>query len=144
MSIDLSNLSIKDLKTLIVAAKKEHTRLSKRAPITAVREKLAKVASIEGYTLAELFGSTAATRMPRADVAPVAKEAVAVIKRGRKPGAAKAGRKLGKVLPKYRNPADPKETWTGRGKQPRWMATLVAKGRKPEEFLIKGAVAKKK
>ncbi|WP_414614043.1 H-NS histone family protein, partial [Stenotrophomonas muris] len=51
-----------------------------------------------------------------------------------------AGRKLGKVAPKYRNPANPKETWTGRGKQPRWMAELTAKGnKKPEDFLIKKA-----
>jgi DNA-binding protein H-NS len=51
-----------------------------------------------------------------------------------------AGRKLCKVAPKYRNPANPKETWTGRGKQPRWMAELTAKGnKKPEDFLIKKA-----
>ena len=42
-----------------------------------------------------------------------------------------------KVAPKYRNPANAKETWTGRGKQPRWMAALTAKGKKPEDFLIK-------
>ena len=47
------------------------------------------------------------------------------------------GRKLGKVAPKYRNPAKPSETWTGRGKQPRWMAAETAKGRKAEDFLIK-------
>ncbi len=35
---------------------------------------------------------------------------------------------------KYRGPAG--ETWTGRGKQPRWMKALVELGRKPEEFLI--------
>ena len=39
--------------------------------------------------------------------------------------------------PKYHNPANPEETWTGRGKQPRWMAALVKKGKKPEDFLIK-------
>ncbi|MBP6797381.1 MAG: H-NS histone family protein, partial [Luteimonas sp.] len=47
------------------------------------------------------------------------------------------GRKLGKVPPKYRNPANPTDTWTGRGKQPRWLADLVKKGKKPEDFLIK-------
>jgi DNA-binding protein H-NS len=25
-----------------------------------------------------------------------------------------------RVLPKYRNPKNPAETWSGRGKQPRW------------------------
>ena len=47
------------------------------------------------------------------------------------------GRKLGEVPPKYRNPANPTDTWTGRGKQPRWLADLVKKGKKPEDFLIK-------
>src|SRR3546814_6553760 len=50
--------------------------------------------------------------------------------------AAKKGRKLGKVAPKYRNPANAKETWSGRGLQPRWLAELVRQGRKAEEFLI--------
>ena len=47
------------------------------------------------------------------------------------------GRKLGKVAPKYRNPANPKETWAGRGKQPKWLAAETSKGRKLEDFLIK-------
>ena len=42
-----------------------------------------------------------------------------------------------KVAPKYRNPANPSETWSGRGRQPRWLATLVQKGKEPSEFLIK-------
>ena len=37
----------------------------------------------------------------------------------------------------HRNPANPKETWTGRGKHPRWMAALIAKGKKADDFLIK-------
>ena len=45
-----------------------------------------------------------------------------------------AGRK---VPPKYRNPANPAETWTGRGKHPRWLAAQLAKGKKLEDFLIK-------
>ena len=41
-----------------------------------------------------------------------------------------------KVKPKYRNPARPQETWTGRGRQPRWLAHEVAQGKKLESFLI--------
>ena len=47
-------------------------------------------------------------------------------------------RKTAKVAPKYRNPDNPKETWTGRGKQPRWLAAYTAKGRDLGEFLIPG------
>ena len=48
----------------------------------------------------------------------------------------RGGKKKNTVAPKYRNPASG-ETWTGRGKQPRWLAAYTSKGRKPEEFLIK-------
>ncbi|KEZ95353.1 DNA-binding protein, partial [Xanthomonas vasicola pv. vasculorum NCPPB 895] len=60
-----------------------------------------------------------------------------------KPGP-RAGRKLGKVPPKYRNPANTQETWTGRGKQPRWLAELTAAGKKVEDFLISKVGAAKK
>ncbi len=41
--------------------------------------------------------------------------------------------KRGKVAPKYRNPKDPSQTWTGRGRRPNWM---VEAGGNPERFLI--------
>jgi DNA-binding protein H-NS len=41
-----------------------------------------------------------------------------------------------KVRPKYRNPAKRSETWTGRGRMPVWMAAMVKKGKKPDDFLI--------
>jgi len=46
---------------------------------------------------------------------------------GRKPGSSKlAGRK---IAPKYRNPKDKEQTWTGRGRMPLWAAELHAAGR---------------
>ena len=123
MTIDLGTLSSKELDTLINKAKKRKTALKKRKPAAAVRRKINALAKAEGYTVAELFGGAAAGA-GRATRAP------------RKASATK-GRKLGKVAPKYRNPAKPSETWTGRGKQPRWMAAETAKGRKAEDFLIK-------
>ena len=36
-----------------------------------------------------------------------------------------ARRKYPKVFPKYRNPQTPHETWSGRGKQPRWLAAAI-------------------
>lgn len=38
--------------------------------------------------------------------------------------------------PKYRNPADPTETWHGRGPRPEWLIELIDAGREKEEFLI--------
>jgi DNA-binding protein H-NS len=40
------------------------------------------------------------------------------------------------VFPKYRNPADPAETWAGRGKQPRWVTEQLRSGKKLDDFQI--------
>lgn len=42
----------------------------------------------------------------------------------------------GPVAIKYRNPKDVSQTWTGRGRPPRWMAEAMKKGAKKESFLI--------
>ena len=118
MAIDLHSLSPRELDSLINQAKKRKTTLSKRKPIAAVRKKVRTLAESEGYSIAELFGTSGPVATGKARKAPA------------------AGRKLGKVAPKYRNPANPKETWTGRGKQPRWLAAETAKGRPLDEFLI--------
>src|SRR4051794_25633878 len=41
-----------------------------------------------------------------------------------------------KVEPKFRNPNDPSETWSGRGKTPRWMIEMIADGRSIDDFRI--------
>ncbi|MET0329725.1 MAG: H-NS histone family protein [Luteimonas sp.] len=120
-SFDLNAFSPQQLEALINQAKQRKTALKKRKPIAAVRKKLTDLAAAEGYSVAELFGGGA----PRAAAAAPAKRASAT-----------KGRKLGKVAPKYRNPADKNETWTGRGKQPLWLAGQIKKGKKLEEFLI--------
>ena len=43
------------------------------------------------------------------------------------------------VLPKYRNPDQPSETWAGRGKQPRWLVEQLRSGRRIDDFRIKKA-----
>jgi H-NS histone family len=40
------------------------------------------------------------------------------------------------VFPKYRNPDQPAETWTGRGKQPRWLTAKLSSGKKLEHSRI--------
>jgi DNA-binding protein H-NS len=119
MAFDLKDLSEKDLKALITQAKKQQSALNKRKPVAQIRKKLVALAKAEGYTIAELFGGKGKAK------APAAKKA-----------AKKAGTTR-KVAPKYRNPANAKETWSGRGKQPRWLAEQVKKGKKPEDFLIR-------
>ena len=41
-----------------------------------------------------------------------------------------------KVFPKYRNPDDTSETWSGRGRLPRWLDAKLKLGMKMEAFLI--------
>ena len=50
-------------------------------------------------------------------------------------------RKYPRVYPKYQNPDEPSETWSGRGKQPRWLAAALKTGHKIEEFMINKAEA---
>jgi DNA-binding protein H-NS len=45
-------------------------------------------------------------------------------------------RKYPRVFPKYRNPNEPSETWSGRGKQPRWLTAALKAGHTIEEFVI--------
>jgi DNA-binding protein H-NS len=52
-------------------------------------------------------------------------------------------RKYPRVFPKYRNPNEPSETWSGRGKQPRWLATALKTGRTIEEFVISNVESNK-
>ena len=40
------------------------------------------------------------------------------------------------VYPKYRNPDQPSETWTGRGKQPRWLVAQLKSGKRIDDFRI--------
>jgi DNA-binding protein H-NS len=51
-------------------------------------------------------------------------------------GADRPRRKYPKVLPKYFNPVAPLETWSGRGKQPRWFAAALRSGHNPDDLRI--------
>jgi DNA-binding protein H-NS len=45
-------------------------------------------------------------------------------------------RKYPQVFPKYQNPRDPDETWSGRGKQPRWLVRALSEGGKIDDYRI--------
>lgn len=47
------------------------------------------------------------------------------------------GRKTRRAAkPKFRNPADHAQTWSGRGKRPRWFNAALAAGKKEKDLLI--------
>ncbi|AAO29474.1 H-NS histone family protein [Xylella fastidiosa subsp. fastidiosa] len=122
MSIDLTDLSAKQLIILIKAAQKQHSLVTKRASIDKVRTALTKAAKVEGYTIEELFAKVPSGRSRKVSATKMLQ---------------KAKRKAGKISAKYRNPSNKDEVWAGRGKRPRWLTELVASGKKVEDFLIK-------
>jgi DNA-binding protein H-NS len=52
-----------------------------------------------------------------------------------------ARRTYPQVFPKYRNPAEPFETWAGRGKKPRWLTAQIESGKQIDDFRIDLAAA---
>ncbi|HRK17999.1 MAG TPA: H-NS histone family protein [Hyphomicrobiaceae bacterium] len=109
-SINLDKLSVKELLDLEVKVRKA-IETAKSRQRDAVKQKIDQLVAREGFSadeLAEIYGFA----------------------RGR------GGRKGTKVAPKYRNPDNKLETWTGRGRQPRWVAARLAKGAKLADFVI--------
>ncbi|SHM84548.1 H-NS family nucleoid-associated regulatory protein [Bradyrhizobium lablabi] len=45
------------------------------------------------------------------------------------------------VIPKFRNPKEPTQTWAGRGKRPRWLSTQLKSGKRIEDFRIRPSKA---
>ena len=124
MSVNIENLSSKELAALITRANQRKKVLAKRKPPNQVKATIAKVLRDSGWSMDELY-----TRAGGA--APSSKPAAPKARKSTK------GRSLGKVAPKYRNPANSVETWAGRGKQPKWLAAETGKGRSLDEFLIR-------
>jgi DNA-binding protein H-NS len=92
----------------------------------AIAEIKAKMA-MYGISLEDLGGKVRVTRgrkPKKANLAKAAKAAKVTVTKPRKPVAAK-----------YRNTATG-ETWSGRGKAPKWLVAMEAGGRKREEFAV--------
>lgn len=121
MAIDVSRMSAKDLQVLIRNAQREKTRKEKRKPVATVRKQVERFVRTAGYTIAELFGAVGFERVGKS----TAKKS---IKKKASPGQ--------RIAPKYRNHADATQTWTGRGRQPRWLAAAIKEGVSLESFRI--------
>lgn len=120
--MDLRKLSPAELAGLIEKARKRQESLAAKK-IPRVRAKIEALLKAEGLTLADVFS----LKVPVAPAAP---------RKAKAPKAASAT-KGRSVPPKYRNPADPSQTWAGRGVQPRWFRDALAAGRSAEDLLIR-------
>src|SRR5262249_47809568 len=87
-------------------------------PVALVRRQAMALAALHGYSIEELFGGQ-----------PVAQPA-------KKKRSARS--KLGQVTPKYRDPDNKRNTWSGRGRMPRWLVQKTKHGRSATDFLIPG------
>jgi DNA-binding protein H-NS len=45
-------------------------------------------------------------------------------------------RKRAPAVPKYANPADKSDTWSGRGRKPRWFEAALKSGKRPDDLMI--------
>lgn len=71
------------------------------------------------------------------DVIAIAESVGLTIEQLLEVGAQKRKKSLRKAVePRYKNPKNAEETWTGRGKKPRWLVAELETGAKLEDFLI--------
>lgn len=107
MAIDLKRLNQAQLNELIQRAETRKREIN-RENAGKVRAKLTALAKAEGFTIEELFGG-----------------------RARKSKGTRS-----KARPKYRNPADHAQTWSGRGKRPHWFNAALNAGKKEKDLLV--------
>jgi DNA-binding protein H-NS len=114
--IDLSNISMQDLRQLQVALVQE-IELRKVHERTLVMEELAALSRARGFKLDDLWR----TMKP-------ASKAVSVSKLCRVPGR--------RARVKYRHPEQSDLMWSGRGKTPHWVADWLEQGRSMQELEV--------
>jgi DNA-binding protein H-NS len=116
MTTDLKTLSPKELLALIANANAQ-MHLAQATQVQTVKQKIETLLSNNGLTLDDVYPT-----------------------RGKKTAGKKGGK--GSVAPKYQNPSDPSQTWSGRGRQPVWFSTaLRRRGVTVEQLLIGGATS---
>jgi DNA-binding protein H-NS len=113
----LGKASLKELQQISAAIKLEIGKRENNTKANLLKQ-VKKLAADAGVSINDLLGSS-----------PKGTKAVRIHK--------VAGKPRGKVAPKYRNPADASQTWTGRGRQPLWVSKAVAAGKSLETLLIK-------
>lgn len=99
--MDLSNMSSADLRNLQEQVKRE-LKQREGQDLAKAREQILAIAQSVGVPLKDLVGGV---------------------------GPGRTGRKTGTVAPRYRNPADESQQWTGRGRQPKWVKEWLDAGK---------------
>ncbi|SDG28014.1 MULTISPECIES: H-NS family nucleoid-associated regulatory protein [unclassified Duganella] len=96
--MDVTNLSSAELRQLQERVKQE-LKQRESQDLAKAREEIFAIAKSVGVSVQDLVGSGASARA-----------------------------KTGPVAPRYRNPADASQQWTGRGRQPQWVKDWLDAG----------------
>lgn len=113
-------------KQLDALLKKENAIKSKTHEKTLAQ--IVKLAHENAITAKDIEAAMGSTKVKKATKAKTV---------GAKKGAL-AGKK---VAPKYRNPSNHEQTWSGRGVTPKWVADLKAEGKLDSALIVQAAVA---
>ena len=113
MTLDISDLTKKELIALRRKVDRAIESIDART-LERARREARQLAQSYGVALGDLIEA------PKSGSKTGAKSAATP--KARRPG------KRGKVAPKYRDPANPKVTWSGRGRTPKWVADALAGG----------------
>lgn len=102
------NVDRLSLKDLLALAVKVQRALAgaRERERAAVKKQIEELARESGFSMDELFGQGRSSLKGR------------------------------KVAPKYANPDNLSETWSGRGRKPKWLVAKLKKGAKVEQFAI--------
>lgn len=100
MSVDLKGMTPKQLERLATDVAKEIARRDTKQRDAALKA-AAKAAKQHGFDLGDLLGQAPKKRGPKKKPAPA----------------------------KYRNPDNPEQTWSGRGRRPEWFKAAEKAGK---------------
>ena len=121
--MDLSTYTLPELRRL---QSKVESEIRRRSDVTRrnLIKRMQKMAADEGLSLDDLLEAST----------PANAEAKPATKRGRRPGTKTA--KAAKPAPvvKYRNPTNPDQGWSGRGRKPQWALDWIAQGKSLDEL----------
>jgi len=107
MSVDISGLSSSELKELIKDANGQLDAKAEQEK-ASLRSEVESLVKARGFTMAELYGDRIS----------------------------KASKPKTKLPPTHHDPQNPSNTWTGRGRKPRWLVKALEGGGSIDDFKI--------
>lgn len=117
----LNKATLKELQQVFTSIKTEIARRENNSKAELLK-KVKKMAAEAGVSMAELLGNSSNRSITGRSLRQPAKT---------------AGKPRGKVAPKYRNPDNSAQTWTGRGRQPLWVSEAISKGKTLDSLIIR-------